>query len=110
MKKKILIIGYSSFVRRRVIKSLNKIKNLEIYICSKSYKVDYKKRIFFNDYEKTALKVNVLGGSSRHTQVVKKTFNAGIISLFPGGPTSTAPILISNGGESAPELFHIIDG
>lgn len=47
MKKKILIIGYSSFVRRRIIKSLGKIKNLEIYICSKSNKIDKKKKNFF---------------------------------------------------------------
>ena len=50
MKKKILIIGYSSFVRRRVIKSLKKIKKLDIFICSKSNKINKKKKIFFNDY------------------------------------------------------------
>ena len=52
MKKKILILGYSSFLQRRVIKSLLKIKNIEIYICSKSQKIDYKKKIFYNDYLK----------------------------------------------------------
>jgi len=52
MKKKILIIGYSSFVQRRVIKSLKKIKNLEIFICSKSHNIDKSKKIFFNDYKK----------------------------------------------------------
>ena len=57
MKKKILILGYSSFLQRRVIKSLLKIKNIDIYICSKSYKIDKKKRIFFNDYLK-AIKAN----------------------------------------------------
>ena len=46
MKKKILILGYSSFLQRRVIKSLLKIKNIEIYICSKSQKIDYKKKNF----------------------------------------------------------------
>ena len=51
MKKKILVIGYSSFVRRRVIKSLKKIKKLDIFICSKSNRIDKKEKIFFNDYK-----------------------------------------------------------
>ena len=51
MKKKILVIGYSSFVRRRVIKSLKKIKKLDIFICSKSNKTNKKEKIFFNDYK-----------------------------------------------------------
>ena len=49
--KKILIIGYSSFVQRRVIQSLKKIKNIKIFISSKSHKIDNNKKIFFNDYE-----------------------------------------------------------
>ena len=52
MKKKILILGFSSFVQRRIIRSLKKIKNLEFFICSKSYKIESSKRIFFNDYQK----------------------------------------------------------
>ena len=51
MKKKILVIGYSSFVRRRVIKSLKKINILDIFICSKSNKINKKEKIFFNDYK-----------------------------------------------------------
>ena len=51
IKKKILILGYSSFFKRRVSKSLNKIKNLEVFICSKSNKINHKQRIFYNDYE-----------------------------------------------------------
>jgi predicted dehydrogenase len=51
MKKKILILGYSNFVQRRVLKSLKKINGLEIYICSKSHDLDNKKKILFNDYE-----------------------------------------------------------
>ena len=57
MKKKVLILGYSSFLQRRVYKSLLKIKNIDIYICSKSQKIDKKKKIFFNDYSK-AIKAN----------------------------------------------------
>jgi predicted dehydrogenase len=52
MPKKMLIIGYSSFVRKRVIKSLKRIENLDIFICSKSHKINRKKKIFYNDYDK----------------------------------------------------------
>ena len=52
IKKKILILGYSSFFKRRVSKSLNKIKNLEVFICSKSNKINHRLRIFYNDYDK----------------------------------------------------------
>ena len=41
-KTKILILGNSSFVQRRVLKSLKKIKDLEIILCSKTSKIDKK--------------------------------------------------------------------
>lgn len=48
MKKvNLLILGNSNFVKRRVVSSLNKIKEIEYKICSKSQKNKY---IFFNDY------------------------------------------------------------
>jgi predicted dehydrogenase len=43
----LLILGNSSFVQRRVISSLNKIKEIDYKICSKSQK---NKNIFFSDY------------------------------------------------------------
>jgi hypothetical protein len=60
----------------------------------------------FKGYEKTGIKVKVIGGSTKHTQVVKKTFNAGIVSLSPGRSVSTSPILISIGGWPSLELVH----
>ena len=51
MNKKILIIGYSSFIKKRIIRPLKKIKNLDIYICSKSQKVTEKVKESFNNYE-----------------------------------------------------------
>ena len=51
MNKKILIIGYSSFIKRRIIKPLKKINNLDIYICSKSQKITEKVKGSFDDYE-----------------------------------------------------------
>ena len=52
IKTKILILGNSSFVQRRVLKSLKKIKNIEIILCSKSSRIDKKNLIFFNNYKK----------------------------------------------------------
>ena len=53
MNKKILIIGYSSFVKRRILRPLKKIKNLDIFICSKSQKIKTNKKIkgSFDNYE-----------------------------------------------------------
>lgn len=45
-------------------------------------------------YQKTDLKVNVVG-KSIHREVVKKSFPPGIIDLFAGGPSVSSPILIS---------------
>ena len=48
MKKiNLLILGNSNFVQRRVLSSLNKIKEIDYKICSKSQK---NKNIFYSDY------------------------------------------------------------
>jgi len=52
IKTKILILGNSSFVQRRVLKSLKKIKGLDIILCSKSSKMNRENLVFFNDYKK----------------------------------------------------------
>lgn len=52
IKTKILILGNSSFIQRRVLKSLKKIKNLDIVLCSKSSKINRENLVFFNDYKK----------------------------------------------------------
>ena len=40
MKKiKLLIIGYSKFVEKRLIKSIKKIKKIDYRVCSKSKKI-----------------------------------------------------------------------
>ena len=49
-KIKLLILGYSSFARRRLLPSIKKNKKIKYYICSKSQKINPKKRILFNDY------------------------------------------------------------
>ena len=64
----------------------------------------------FEGYEETDIRVLVVGASSVHTKVIKKTFPKGIISLAPGGPTSSSPILILVEGESLHDLgFRIIN-
>ena len=52
IKTKILILGNSSFVRKRVLQSLKKIKNLDITLCSKWSKIHKDNLVFFNDYKK----------------------------------------------------------
>jgi len=49
-KIKLLILGYSSFTRRRLLPSIKKNKKIKYYICSKSQKINPKERILFNDY------------------------------------------------------------
>ena len=56
-KLKILILGYSSFVKRRLSKSLKKNRQIDYYICSKSNKLNKKEKILFNKYEKSLEKV-----------------------------------------------------
>ena len=55
---KILILGYSSFIRRRVMSALKKNKKIEFCICSESHNIDLKKKIFFNDFNKALQKFN----------------------------------------------------
>ena len=49
-KIKLLILGYSSFAKRRLLPSIKKNKGIEYYVCSKSQKINPKARILFNDY------------------------------------------------------------
>jgi len=47
MKKiQLLILGYSSFVKRRVLPAIKKIQKIEYFICSKSNKINLKEIIF----------------------------------------------------------------
>ena len=83
-KTKLLIIGYSSFARRRIIPSLEKHKKFNYCICSKSSKLDSKKKILYNNYQE-ALKnfrpdivyistINTLHNSYAG-KILKKGFN-----------------------------------
>ena len=49
-KTKILFLGNSSFLQRRILPAIKKIKKLEIYICSKSSKKNKEKQIYYNNY------------------------------------------------------------
>ncbi|MCJ8331462.1 MAG: hypothetical protein HRT89_05025 [Lentisphaeria bacterium] len=48
----------------------------------------------FSDWTTTDIKVKIRGASCTHTTVVSMDFEAGIITLKPGGPMATSPILI----------------
>jgi predicted dehydrogenase len=56
IKTKILFLGYSSFVRRRVISALKKNKKIEYCICSKSNKKNIKNKIYYNTFDKALTK------------------------------------------------------
>ena len=47
-KTKLLIIGYSSFAKRRLIPSLDKNKNFNYCFCSKSNKININNKILYN--------------------------------------------------------------
>ena len=48
----------------------------------------------FDSWTSTDIPINVRGWTTIHTHVVKKDFSAGIITLDPGGPVASCPILI----------------
>jgi len=81
-KTKLLIIGYSSFVRRRVEPSLKKTKLFDYCISSKSNKIDINKKILFNNYEDALKKfkpeiVYISTVNSLHYNYAKKILEKG---------------------------------
>ena len=74
----------------------NKIIKIEIFGKITDYRILCKKNNndAYNDWQKADFKVNIIGYSCKHTDVVKKSFNKQIISLLPGGPFSADPIFI----------------
>jgi hypothetical protein len=63
----------------------------------------------FDEYEKTDIKVKVVGGTSEHSKVIKKKFPSGVISLDAGGSKTFSPILISIAGKPFPDLgFNVL--
>jgi|TARA_B110000444_G_scaffold209194_1_gene203921 predicted dehydrogenase len=81
-KTKLLIIGYSSFVRRRIEPSLKKNKLFEYCISSKSNKINTNKKILYNNYEEALKKfapeiVYISTVNSLHYDYAKKILNKG---------------------------------
>ena len=81
-KTKLLIIGYSSFVRRRIEPSLKKNKLFDYCISSKSNKINKNKKILFNNYEEALKKfvpeiVYISTVNSLHYSYAKKILNKG---------------------------------
>ncbi|MBT4889972.1 MAG: hypothetical protein HON65_10500 [Rhodospirillales bacterium] len=59
-------------------------------------------------WEKTSIKVNIMGRSTIHTEVYAKEFQPGTIILKSGGPVSASPIFIKPAGNTmADESFSI---
>ena len=84
MKKiQLLILGYSSFVKRRVLPAIKKIQKIEYFICSKSNKINLKEKILFNDYDQALAKskpdiVYISLINSLHFKYAKKALEKGL--------------------------------
>ena len=84
MKKiQLLILGYSSFMRRRALPSIKKIQKIKYFICSKSNKINLKKKILFNDYDQALTKtkpdiVYISLINSLHFKYAKKALEKGL--------------------------------
>lgn len=50
-KQRIIILGFSNFVQKKLFKSLDEIKNLDIEICSKKKNKSSNKYIFYKNYK-----------------------------------------------------------
>jgi hypothetical protein len=64
----------------------------------------------FESWTPSDIPIHVRGFSTAHTRVVKKDFAAGIITLSPGGPVASSPILIEVHDYAAPALgFEVLN-
>ena len=64
----------------------------------------------FDSWTSTDIPIRVRGWSTTHTRVVKKNFPAGIITLRPGGPVASSPILIKILNYTPPSLeFEVLN-
>jgi hypothetical protein len=64
----------------------------------------------FDSWTSSDIPINVRGWSTKHTRVVNKDFPAGIITLNPGGPIASSPILIKvHNFTSASLPFEVIN-
>ena len=85
-KTKVLIVGYSSFARRRLIPSLANNKFIDYCICSKSSKIQDNNKVLFNNLNK-ALKdynpkiVYISTVNSHHFIYAKKVLEKGFNTI-----------------------------
>ena len=64
----------------------------------------------FDSWTASDIPIDVRGWSTTHTHVVKKDFPAGLITLNPGGPVASSPILIEIPNYTAPSLeFEVLE-
>lgn len=65
---------------------------------------------YFHSWTPSDIPIDVRGKSTKHTRIVKKDFPAGIITLQPGGPIASSPILIKVHNYTEPSLeFEVLD-
>lgn len=64
----------------------------------------------FDSWTPSDIPIKVRGHSTTFTRVVKKDFPAGTITLPPGGPVASSPVLIKIHDYTAPSLeFEVLD-
>lgn len=64
----------------------------------------------FDSWTPTDIPISVRGHTTTHTRVVKQDFPAGTITLDPGGPVASSPVLIELDNPTAPSLvFKVLD-
>lgn len=65
----------------------------------------------FDSWASSDIPIHVQGKTTKHTRVVKKNFPAGTITLPPGGPVASSPILIEvpSQTEALPLEFEVLD-
>ena len=65
----------------------------------------------FESWTPSDIPIHVRGFTTTLTRVVKKDFSAGTITLSPGGPVASSPILIEVHNYVAPPLgFEVLNG
>ena len=64
----------------------------------------------FDSWTSSDIPIKVRGYTTTHTRVVEMDFPAGMITLNPGGPIASSPILIRVHNGTAPSLeFEVLD-
>ena len=81
-RTRLLILGYSTFMQKRVLPYIIKNKNIDYCICSKSQKINLKEKIIYNNYIEALSKaspdlVYISLTNNMHFEITKMTLMKG---------------------------------